>query len=173
MKQSQQRRFTAYHESGHAVASIELGIPFRFVTIIPSEDEGTLGHVYPHPWCKSFRPDIEVTPSVRWRIECEVVVLYAGAAAASLLTKRKRGFDWWGAGRDLHDACNLLSRIASEQDELQSYMKMLTYRTRNLVSRREEDIVALAEKLMECDKLSSREARKYLCERRLARIGVK
>ena len=72
-------RATAFHEAGHAVASIWLQRPFKYVTIEPDGD--TLGHV--HAWVpgKWFRPDLEVTPRVRALIDAEVSVLFAGGIA--------------------------------------------------------------------------------------------
>ena len=46
MSSEQNRVFaTAHHEAGHAVAAIELGFQFDHVTIVPNEDDNSLGHI--------------------------------------------------------------------------------------------------------------------------------
>jgi hypothetical protein len=36
---------TAVHEAGHAVAAFTLGLPFRWVSVKPDPETGSLGHV--------------------------------------------------------------------------------------------------------------------------------
>ena len=36
---ARERRATAYHEAGHAVACLVLGLPFKYVTIKPATDK--------------------------------------------------------------------------------------------------------------------------------------
>lgn len=43
MPHSPKRRSTAYHEAGHAVVALALGIPFSYVTVIRRGD--SLGHI--------------------------------------------------------------------------------------------------------------------------------
>jgi ATP-dependent Zn protease len=40
-----ERTSTAFHEAGHAVLAIQNRVPIRYVTIVPDEEQGTLGHV--------------------------------------------------------------------------------------------------------------------------------
>ena len=44
-KERQELREIAYHEAGHAVVSIFLKVPFEYVTILPTPEENSLGHV--------------------------------------------------------------------------------------------------------------------------------
>lgn len=63
----------AYHEAGHAVAALRLGVPVRHVTIDPENDDGgiVLGHV-------RFRSGDKDPPSLGHRL---LVISLAGPAA--------------------------------------------------------------------------------------------
>jgi ATP-dependent Zn protease len=59
------RRGTAYHEAGHVVVHLYLGLPLTEVTIAPNAEEDSLGHMdHPPP----LRLDIPATRTARGRL---------------------------------------------------------------------------------------------------------
>src|SRR5688572_7838108 len=80
---------TAYHEAGHAVASIALRRPLTEASISPSDEQNTLGHCSHPPHPPSFQPDIEVTTRDRLRIEAACIVFFAGGAAETRFLGRR------------------------------------------------------------------------------------
>src|SRR5437016_2249213 len=88
---------TAYHEAGHAVAASWLRVPFRYVTIVPDEQDGSLGHIRFTALSKDFGPDIESGSKVRRVLEPRIMVGLAGCAAEAKLVGR---YNWVGAHRD-------------------------------------------------------------------------
>ena len=76
-------RATAMHESGHAYAAWAQGLALHSVTIAPDPDGLRLGHTrLSHPSVQYDRYDgAPLTPTLRWRIEREIVMLHAGGAA--------------------------------------------------------------------------------------------
>ncbi len=82
---------TAYHEAGHAVAGYKLHVPFRYVTIVPDEEQGSVGHVL----YSALRPDFDSARDemtefrLRAMIEPRIICALAGEAAESALTGRR------------------------------------------------------------------------------------
>jgi ATP-dependent Zn protease len=80
---SDKLRGTAYHEAGHAVVQLYLGLPIVDVTIVPDRDEGSLGHMtHPPP----LRLDIPATRLARRQAARDMMIgCYAGVAAQQLV----------------------------------------------------------------------------------------
>ena len=99
---------TAYHEAGHAVAALYHGLKFTYVTIIPDEQQGSLGHVKFRGVDKSICERFEfgaLTDRRRMDIERHVItMLTAGAAEARFRGRRNYG----GARKDREDAAELV-----------------------------------------------------------------
>ena len=98
---------TAHHEAGHAVAALHHELKFTYVTIIPDEQQGSLGHVKFRGVDKSICERFEfgaLTDRRRMDIERHVItMLTAGAAEARFRGRR----DYVGAGKDREDAAGL------------------------------------------------------------------
>ena len=74
----------AYHEAGHAVVALHLKIPFRFVTIVPSEVEKRLGQLRLEGKRRNgVKPSQEV--------EDRMVLLVSGPIAAGIWAEKRRG----------------------------------------------------------------------------------
>ena len=97
----------AHHEAGHVVAAMHYELKFTYVTIIPDEQQGSLGHVKFRGVDKSICERFEfgaLTDRRRMDIERHVItMLTAGAAEARFWNRR----DYVGAGKDREDAAEL------------------------------------------------------------------
>lgn len=150
-------RLVAYHEAGHAVAAFYLGLRVREVSIVPDADG--LGYVFWKPMPSSFRPDVEVTPKVRDRIEREAIATLAGPCAE----EKAGGNDAWRtSGSDLEDSVALLGYLCTSDDELQAYLNLVCIRARNLVERLWHSIDSLAHELLAKRRLSGEEVRRLI-----------
>jgi ATP-dependent Zn protease len=149
-----QLQATAYHEAGHAVAAFWHRLNFRHVTIEPGDD--SLGHMLHVKLRDSFRPDIEVTPAVRDRLERGVVVCYAGPTAERKFTGRHNHV---GAGGDRHNALVLGGYVGGEGKALEAYMRWLWIRAETLwdFAPRWKQVEAVAAGLLNRTTLTARE----------------
>jgi ATP-dependent Zn protease len=122
---------TAYHEAGHVAAYLSLGIGFKYVTIEPGDD--ALGH------CKGVirggkRLELDTyLGNARGRdwIEKHVTIFLAGNVAERCFTGRKAVA---GSGHDFSAACNLLSNLCGDDDEVSAYFDLMYVRVRNLLT---------------------------------------
>src|ERR1039457_1771641 len=80
---------TAYHEAGHAVASVFLFLPFRSVTIKPNKD--SLGVVQYRKFSEHFWTAVEIkrTPAIVDKMERHIKSSLAGPIAEQRATGRK------------------------------------------------------------------------------------
>jgi Peptidase family M41 len=130
-RESRKLLATAYHEAGHAVAAWELRLPTGITTIIPNDEQGSLGHcVVKAP--KWLQPDIDVDARTSHWIERKVIVSYAGRAAEKLLIGRNNNI---GASIDNRSAMNLASYVEFDPDILGVYLRLQHLRAQALVTR--------------------------------------
>jgi len=115
---------TAYHEAGHAVARVRLGLPIRKVTIVEKDD--SYGHVaFQYP--KWFKPDtMELTPSRRIKIENEIIAGLAGHAAELIYSGRN---NWSGSSSDMDRLVDLALYVTGSEAQLNAYLNWLQIRT--------------------------------------------
>jgi hypothetical protein len=78
---------TAAHEAGHAVVAVWLGVPVVSVDVVPSDEDGTIGHTvcamlpeYVGDWYRDGRPR-PVPPKVLDRLERELMIHLGGDMA--------------------------------------------------------------------------------------------
>jgi ATP-dependent Zn protease len=151
---------TAYHEAGHAVACIELGRPFKSVTIVPGD--GTRGQITMTPVPAWLMPDVDRSPrATRW-IEREISYLLAGLAAEHRFASRN---NWLGAHDDISNARELASFLYPfGSPVLKKYLAFMEELARMFVSvdKNWRRIEKLAAALIEHRTLSARES-KELC----------
>ncbi|HVM67083.1 MAG TPA: hypothetical protein VMU14_19600 [Acidimicrobiales bacterium] len=83
---------TAAHEAGHAVLAVWLGVPVVSVDVVPSDEDGTIGHTvcaalpaYVGDWHRAGRPR-PVPPRVLDRLERELMIHLAGDMAQAKAT---------------------------------------------------------------------------------------
>ena len=103
-------RGIAYHEAGHAVVGVRLGLRLLGADILP-DDAGGRGHTHfahPGPW---FKPDPgHLTPAERDLVDRVLVTFLAGFAAESRIGEA----DPDGSGFDLEDAVRDWVRLLAD-----------------------------------------------------------
>lgn len=118
---------TAYHEAGHAVARWALGLNVRRVSIVPdAESYGCCAYGLG----RRFRPDLANGRLMENLVHGHIVALLAGESAEYVLRGRHNGS---GAGSDLHEAADLATYVASDEEEVEALLKWLRVKARNLV----------------------------------------
>jgi ATP-dependent Zn protease len=148
----------AYHEAGHAVARIRLGLPFRHITIIPDDEKENLGHVCSGPLLVFFQPDCDS----RELAEDHVIALLAGLLAE----KRWTGvFNIFGAQGDMRQIMTLISYFATGE-ESQAYYAFLLDRAKMFVQNEINlaGIRAIVEELLARERITDKEARRIFDE---------
>ena len=149
---------TAVHEAGHAVVALETDFRFRYVTIVPDHERGSLGHLAHHPDPRSFRPDVQVTIAGRGRLEKHIMLALAGFAAEVLVFGTGCAPKLWEADRNA--AVDCAQYMSGSSEECSAYLAWLQLRTDNLLrgvtGRRVLD--ALAKALIQRRRLSYKEA---------------
>jgi ATP-dependent Zn protease len=150
------RQPVAYHEAGHAVTALTLGIRLRRkgATIIP--DEGAYGMV----WTQlSFRgrPDEEVTDRMHVRLEREIVVFLAGEHAQR--EYRSSSVRSYHGDSDRRKAVDLLGYLVPDMssEEFTLHYKLLSLRAKNMVKAHWPQISAVANALLERKTLTADE----------------
>lgn len=169
------RKATAFHEAGHAVAAFYSGLPVHKATIVFDREHATLGHVRHHnPLHRAPELDIyEMTPNVKDRMERLVVVCLAGAIAERRHAGRASRA---GASEDHHQAAGLALHLAGGSgDGATLLLRYLDWRAHNLVKARWPEIEAVAAALLEHKTLGRKGIREaisaYLQERLRRPVG--
>jgi ATP-dependent Zn protease len=133
----------AYHEAGHAIVARMQSLPVHCVTIIPREEDGTLGHfTYSHV-CWVERDEFEPAS----------IALLAGLAAETrFFFKRGRDVDWGGVTGACGDMSAVLDAIkinVLHPDEVLPYFDWLGERAKTWVEDCADAIEMLAGELIE------------------------
>lgn len=153
---------TAYHEAGHAVARFLLGLPFKNVTVIPTEDY--LGHVKPYSLPKSFKPDIDLgNLKIRLRLEKEIMASLAGHAAERRFSGRR---NFSGSDHDYRYVVDLAMYVGGSSKQTETFMKWMQIRTDEWVDSQgfQRAVKVVADELVKKKQLSCEEVRNILCE---------
>jgi len=123
---------TAHHEAGHAVAHLSLGLGFKYVTIEPDEDsEGHCKGVVSRGGIRLEMDLYDGNGRGRDWIEKRVKIYLAGNVAERCFTGRKVTV---GSNHDFRAACNLLTNLCGDDDEMSAYFDLMHVRTRNFLT---------------------------------------
>jgi hypothetical protein len=122
---------TAYHEAGHAVMALALRCRFRHISIIPDDNQGTLGHVLQGKIATFDTETRDPSSKMRYHLERLALVSLAGNAAECLFTDHKIKT---GSGSDFSHACLYLNYLTPDEDELLTYGKWLIERAKVILS---------------------------------------
>jgi hypothetical protein len=153
-------RSTAYHEAGHAVAAIAQGVAVRSITIVPSKQEGYAGRVQHEDLTRRVNLDTDNSPNIRSRIERQIVVALAGAAAQRKYDRRSwRSFHSSG---DYETAANLADAISSSTAASEAFLNWLAIATDDLIATRWVEVEKIAKALLEEKTLSGPRVRELI-----------
>ena len=144
----------AYHESGHAVACVILGVRVKKATIIPV-DANILGRVTHASIYGGARPDIEFSDPVRLRVERDILIAFAGDAAERRFHKRRR----FGGWSDYDRATNAASNVCSSPNATEAFLRWLEIAAADLVDLNWPAIDAVAKALVERKTLTGGQVR--------------
>jgi ATP-dependent Zn protease len=169
MGKRQDMNEVAYHEAGHAVIAWVLGRRFKYVTIIPELEDGSLGHVMYGNLSKNFNPEIDEYDKTRRILEKEILLSFAGVLAGK---KFKGRHNFVGARSDRDIAFDYAIRICNSNiEETKKYVDWLWVRCRNMVDSNWEDIQTVARALMENKRLTYKEVGKVIRDSWDAKYG--
>jgi len=149
MKATKREWATAYHEAGHAVINVWLGVRVRSASIVPDELDGTLGHVLRARSRIKFDDDYSRDHEwvVRRRLEPAIQVAYAGTIAERRFSGGR--YNRVGAEDDLSWAADCLFRLEGGGKVTELYSRYLWAATERMVEARWEMITNVAAALME------------------------
>lgn len=147
----------AYHEAGHAVISYWLNIPFKYVTIVVNED--ALGHMKSWPMPTWFKPDIEMSPRIKDKLEKEIMVFLAGHVSEKKFTKHHNHI---GASGDNQIAVDLALYFGGDEKTTTLLLKYLSSCVERQVDFKWKNIEAVAFALIDRKKLSKAEVSEIL-----------
>ncbi len=150
---------TAYHEAGHVVIATYLSMPVHTATIVPDKKGRTHGHVqHDLPLRRTSKEEVyELTLKARDRMERQIVVSLAGAAAQRRYSRRsyRRGH----SGSDDETAVGLALRIAGVEDGATLLLKYLGWRAEQMVRNHWRDVERVALALLEKQTLNASDIR--------------
>ena len=149
-----ERKRVAYHEAGHTVAAYAFGMPFRYVTIKPTE--GTLGHARFYALPKWFRPDIFWNDTHVGMLTDHIVVCLAGPEAEERVTGV---YDAVVAAKDLESAVYLAMYLGGGPKDTQEKYDSLQATAGEVVREHWGAVEALAQALLEQEMLRAGAAR--------------
>jgi ATP-dependent Zn protease len=145
---------TAYHQAGHAVVAVVLGLKIgrRGVTIVPDNGRGTLGYANITVQLRE-RPDGATSARTRARIEAWAVAHLAGDVAERKFNGRRR----LGGHSDLLRAFDLLEYISTSVEQFDARLRVAYVGARDLIEDNWPSVQAVAEELLSKKTLSADE----------------
>jgi hypothetical protein len=176
---SEQRVSTAYHEAGHAVLQLALGIGCEGVTILANHAEGSAGAAtHGGEWGKPAQRLGEQDDAVYTlrTVAGDAFLLrhaiadYAGAEAVRRWKPRRK--NWRdGADSDYRNATYRINDITSDAESIDLLFKYAERRCYLLVEHYWPEISALAALLLKGKSITGEQARKVWWNSLLARRG--
>lgn len=144
---------TAHHEAGHAVVAWRVGLGFKYVTVKPDANRGSLGHIasrFPG-W---FKPEIEASDRIRLHAERHIVMGLAGQLAEKkFLSRRPR----CGMEGDNQNAADLALCFCGSEETATAFLKYCFMVARDWVNADWAGIQAVAGALAERETLTRNE----------------
>jgi len=126
----EERKIIAYHEAGHAFMAFIKKVRIVKVSIVPSERQGSLGHLIASNKIGSNPEDENFKSKYRTRLENFCMVAMAGMISEYILTGIK---NWEGVYQDQEYVNYLLSLLTYSQREFSLYRDLLWVRTETIL----------------------------------------
>lgn len=156
----------AYHEAGHAVMAVALGINLSKVTIIPENDSA--GH------CKHEKITVgdyaDNSPRACKRIEISAMISLAGTLAQRI--HNPRSVRHYRAMSDYKQACNAAMTLNGSARQETAWLKWIEIKTEDVLRLRWRAVEALSQELMQRKALNGNEARAVVLEHFHAGVKV-
>ena len=151
---------TAYHEAGHAVAAIAQGVAVRSITIVPDKQEGYAGRVQHEDLTRQVNLEADNSPLTRLRIEKQIIVFLAGAAAQRKYDRRSwRSFH---SSSDYENAANLADAVSSSPAASEAFLRWLAIASDDLIAAHWQEVEEIAKALVEEKTLSGTRVRELI-----------
>jgi ATP-dependent Zn protease len=159
---SQRMKAIAFHEAGHAVAGWDQQIALGTASIVPRDQDNSLGHcqVRRPQW---FRPDVTIDRRTESWIERRIIVLFAEQSAERLARGRANHV---GATADRQAAEGLARELFPEDAVRAAYLKWLRLGAGTLVTQslNRAAIGAVAAELIKRQSLRSGEVKQIILD---------
>jgi len=174
LSRDRQRRVrTAYHEAGHAVAALLLGLPLEEVSISTDAEHELVGGTHCRPRLAHLDPDTHwgrVTPEDAGQLRAAIMVSCAGPLAEARCTGR---FTWRCGEGDRETAMEYARYVRHDPAAFQAYLDALFRQTTELIYAPQTWplVEAVARALLERGRLDGPQARR-LVEQASRRGGV-
>jgi hypothetical protein len=179
MKKSDDQTRTAYHEAGHAVLQIALGVGCAGVTIVPDLKAGSAGAAS-HGGeygkiAEDFGQEDDDVATLRLIAEDafhlrHAITCYAGAEAVRRWKPRRK--DWRaGASNDYSVAIDRVNEITADEESCDLLFKYAMRRCAVLVEHYWPEITVVAQLLLKRKSITGEEARKVWVKSLRARRG--
>lgn len=155
-----QRKATAYHEAGHAVAAHHCGVRVRTTTIEAQGDtSGQVEHTNP---IHGIRIDFDKSDRTRLRVERLIIVCLAGPSAQT----KFHSLSWrhWHGHSDHEKATDLAMSMCGSPEQADAFIKWLEMRATDLVELHWREIEAVAMALIAKSKISGSLIHKIIFE---------
>jgi hypothetical protein len=148
---------TAYHEAGHAVISHILRRRFKYISIVPDFEAGSLGHVVLEK-VTHFDPD-SITPR-SFLTFCQIIQIgLAGHLAVTDLIGRK---NFCGVSDDFDEVSLAALKSQGDGEVASAFIDWLHIKTRLMLRNRWKAVEALAGELLKQKKIPYADAVKII-----------
>ncbi len=145
-----QKRATAYHESGHAVMCWLNGVRLKSVTIDPDEDY--VGFCRHEKIIRGRFPETDNSDRMRLKLERHVMISAAGPIAQKLYNPRS--FRNYHASADYETVMTWALNANGSQKQAEAWLRWLEIRTKETLQVRWAIVKGLAEELLRANTLS-------------------
>jgi len=146
-----EERDVAYHEAGHAVAAIAVGMSFKSVSIIPSES--SWGRLLLRKM-SDFHPDVE-----RDRRTVNLAKKYMFAALGGPVSEKKRGRGGGLGEGDVQEVFNMAARLCGSFEETEAYVNFTWCQVEQSVKLNWKAIRIVVRQLIKCKTLKCQEVK--------------
>jgi ATP-dependent Zn protease len=134
----------AYHEAGHVVAAVVVGLSPHSASIVPDIDtDGRVRHKKPF---HGINLEVDNSDRARLRVERNIIICFAGPSAQR--KHQPRSWRTWHGQTDFETAVDLAGRVSGSDAEADAFLKWLNERAVALVNFHWESVERVATALL-------------------------